>query len=82
MELSHPLLLDLREESEMNIPFTYSVTWEQTELAFDNRFDRYLDSKFFEHKVSCVWVLLNDDVRLNLVIICFSSVMSPSSIPL
>jgi transmembrane 9 superfamily protein 3 len=35
------------------IPLTFSVTWQQAapEKTFENRYNRYLESKFFEHKV-------------------------------
>jgi transmembrane 9 superfamily member 3 len=31
--------------------FTYSVHWKLTDKAFENRFDRYLEYDFFEHKI-------------------------------
>merc|ERR1719456_2045048 len=31
--------------------FTYSTTWYTTKKAFKDRFERYLETKFFEHKV-------------------------------
>eukprot|EP01128_Nolandella_sp_AFSM9_P007101 TRINITY_DN3797_c0_g1_i2.p1 TRINITY_DN3797_c0_g1~~TRINITY_DN3797_c0_g1_i2.p1 ORF type:complete len:439 (-),score=62.94 TRINITY_DN3797_c0_g1_i2:108-1403(-) len=31
--------------------FTYSVDWEPTTDPFEERFDRYLDNKFFEHQI-------------------------------
>mmetsp|Transcript_28969 Transcript_28969/g.70644 ORF Transcript_28969/g.70644 Transcript_28969/m.70644 type:complete len:591 (-) Transcript_28969:217-1989(-) len=34
-----------------NVQFTYSVKWTQTSKVFSKRFDRYLDSGFFEHKI-------------------------------
>ncbi|GJP37293.1 hypothetical protein CLOM_g6127 [Closterium sp. NIES-68] len=34
-----------------NVEFTYSVKWEQTDIAFRKRFDRYLDYNFFEHQI-------------------------------
>lgn len=30
---------------------TYSVHWVRTDRTFDRRFDRYLDSNFFEHQI-------------------------------
>ncbi len=32
-------------------PFTYSVSFSQSDLEFERRFDRYLDDSFFEHKI-------------------------------
>ncbi|CAI5470270.1 unnamed protein product, partial [Closterium sp. Yama58-4] len=34
-----------------NLEFTYSVKWEQTDIPFRKRFDRYLDYNFFEHQI-------------------------------
>jgi len=36
----------------LNVEFTYSVTWKETQTPFKSRFERYLDSDFFENKVS------------------------------
>eukprot|EP00466_Bigelowiella_natans_P018981 jgi/Bigna1/55590/estExt_Genewise1Plus.C_640042 len=37
--------------SGQKLKFTYSVKWTNTQKKFSNRFDRYLDSGFFEHKI-------------------------------
>ena len=34
-----------------SIQFTYSVEWVPTDIAFNKRFERYLDYNFFEHQV-------------------------------
>jgi len=33
------------------LSWTYSVKWENTDADFEERFDRYLDDKFFEHQI-------------------------------
>jgi transmembrane 9 superfamily protein 3 len=33
------------------LQFTYSVHWKQTTKSFENRFNRYLEYDFFEHKI-------------------------------
>lgn len=33
------------------IPFTYEVTWKRSEVKFENRFDKYLDPNFFQHRI-------------------------------
>ncbi|PHZ10362.1 transmembrane protein TM9SF3 [Rhizopus microsporus ATCC 52813] len=33
------------------LTFTYSVTWNPTDVLFENRFERLLEADFFEHKV-------------------------------
>lgn len=38
------------EEGKL-LQFTYSVHWKETETKFVDRFDRYLEYDFFEHKV-------------------------------
>lgn len=43
--------LRLEDEDVDELRFTYSVRWIPTLKEFDERFARYLDSKFFEHKV-------------------------------
>ena len=37
--------------------WTYEVNWAETEVAFDDRFERYLDYSFFEHQ--CVLTLMS-----------------------
>lgn len=34
------------------LDFTYAVTWHATSVSFEDRFHRYLDNGFFEHKAS------------------------------
>lgn len=34
------------------IPFTYEVNWKPSNTRFENRFDKYLDPNFFQHRVS------------------------------
>ena len=33
------------------IPFTYEVIWKETRTKFTDRFDKYLDPNFFQHRV-------------------------------
>lgn len=33
------------------IPFTYEVNWKPSATRFENRFDKYLDPNFFQHRV-------------------------------
>ena len=44
---SHPMPLRVGAELE----FTYSVSWEPSDIPYTERFDRYLDENFFEHKI-------------------------------
>ena len=38
-------------EVGQKLPFTYSVFWKKSAKNFDNRFNRYLEYDFFEHKI-------------------------------
>ena len=38
-------------EAGQKLPFTYSVAWTKTDKPFVDRFNRYLEYDFFEHKV-------------------------------
>ncbi|KAI8333110.1 hypothetical protein BC941DRAFT_435122 [Chlamydoabsidia padenii] len=46
----NPVLLDHKQPS-MEIEFTYSVEWQASTIEFENRFERLLESDFFEHQV-------------------------------
>lgn len=35
------------------LTFTYEVTWKPSTVKFENRFDKYLDPNFFQHRVRC-----------------------------
>ncbi|KAF9571013.1 hypothetical protein EC968_001100 [Mortierella alpina] len=39
-------------QTGLHVDFTYSVTWKPTTKDFKSRFERYLDSDFFENKAS------------------------------
>lgn len=34
-----------------DIPFTYEVNWKKSEIRFEDRFDKYLDPNFFQHRI-------------------------------
>ncbi|KAL6043065.1 Transmembrane 9 superfamily member 1 [Balamuthia mandrillaris] len=38
-------------EEGMELEFTYSVEWHHTDTPFEDRFRKYLDRSFFEHKI-------------------------------
>ncbi|KDO27371.1 hypothetical protein SPRG_06957 [Saprolegnia parasitica CBS 223.65] len=38
-------------QANKKIDFTYEVSWTKTDIAFDDRFDRYLEDEFFEHQI-------------------------------
>ena len=33
------------------IPLTYEVVWKKSPVKFEDRFDKYLDPSFFQHRV-------------------------------
>ena len=52
------VITNLTVENEVPIPldggslyFTYSVRWTESHIMYEQRFRRYLDNQFFEHKV-------------------------------
>lgn len=34
------------------IPLSYEVNWKKSNIKFEDRFDKYLDPNFFQHRVS------------------------------
>lgn len=48
------LLLPEESREHLQVSFTYSVKWISTDLSFDQRFEKFLDHAFFEHKVVLV----------------------------
>ncbi len=37
----------------MTLQFSYEVAWKKSAIKFDDRFDKYLDPGFFQHRVGC-----------------------------
>ncbi|KAH9249028.1 hypothetical protein BASA81_013225 [Batrachochytrium salamandrivorans] len=48
---NNPVLLDTSTQVSMDIVFTYSVEWVQSNITFETRFDQFLESSFFEHNI-------------------------------
>lgn len=36
---------------DAEIPFTYEVRWKPSQVKFEDRFDKYLDPSFFQHRI-------------------------------
>lgn len=36
---------------DAKIPFTYEVNWKKSNIKFEDRFDKYLDPNFFQHRI-------------------------------
>eukprot|EP00009_Paramoeba_aestuarina_P014682 CAMPEP_0201542218 /NCGR_PEP_ID=MMETSP0161_2-20130828/71913_1 /ASSEMBLY_ACC=CAM_ASM_000251 /TAXON_ID=180227 /ORGANISM="Neoparamoeba aestuarina, Strain SoJaBio B1-5/56/2" /LENGTH=278 /DNA_ID=CAMNT_0047949845 /DNA_START=242 /DNA_END=1075 /DNA_ORIENTATION=- len=49
VNLTMDRLVKIHEGSD--IPFTYSVKWERSEVDFNDRFNVYMDMPFFEHQI-------------------------------
>ncbi len=47
------LTSDARQKltADAKIPFTYEVVWKPSPVKFHDRFDKYLDPNFFQHRV-------------------------------
>lgn len=41
----------IKLESGAKIPFTYEVVWKASHVTFLDRFDKYLDPNFFQHRI-------------------------------
>jgi hypothetical protein len=48
------LTSESRVKLELNVklPFTYEVIWKEAQTKFVDRFDKYLDPNFFQHRVT------------------------------
>ena len=51
----------MKLEPDLKIPFTYEVVWKPSEIKFIDRFDKYLDPNFFQHRVSskCLYFFIS-----------------------
>ena len=38
-------------EINRKISFTYEVNWKKADTKFEDRFDKYLDASFFQHRI-------------------------------
>lgn len=49
------LTSEARQKLELGakIKFTYEVNWKKSNVKFEDRFDKYLDPNFFQHRVGC-----------------------------
>lgn len=34
-----------------SLTFTYEIVWKKSDIKFEDRFDKYLDPNFFQHRV-------------------------------
>ena len=50
VNLTSDVKVELTDEAK--IPFSYEVIWKPSDVKFIDRFDKYLDPNFFQHRVS------------------------------
>lgn len=41
----------IKLEPNKKISFTYEVNWRKSDIKFEDRFDKYLDASFFQHRI-------------------------------
>lgn len=58
------VLLDLNAK----IPFTYEVNWRKSSIKYEDRFDKYLDPNFFQHRVSKILKHLFDAQNISFIL--------------
>lgn len=49
---------------DTNIEFTYEINWKPSPITYKDRFNKYLDPKFFQHRVSETYFLLKNKMYL------------------
>ncbi|GMY24765.1 transmembrane 9 superfamily member 2-like [Fagus crenata] len=48
-------LVDLSEDKEVNVEFTYSVKWKDTDISFEKRMEKYSQSSSLPHHLEIHW---------------------------
>ncbi|KAG0340888.1 hypothetical protein BG004_006232 [Podila humilis] len=69
---SNPVIIGITD-TQLRVDFTYSVVWKEVETKFDSRFERYLDTEFFENKVH--WFSIFNALMMVLFVTGFVSAM-------
>ncbi|XP_010910473.1 transmembrane 9 superfamily member 2 [Elaeis guineensis] len=49
------LSVDITEDKEVDVEFSYSVTWKKTDIPFENRMDKYKKSSFMPQHLEIHW---------------------------
>lgn len=52
-----------------HITFTYEVNWKKSNVKFEDRFDKYLDPSFFQHRVNTIIIIFIYQLALLYIII-------------
>ncbi|RWR75136.1 transmembrane 9 superfamily member 3-like protein isoform X1 [Cinnamomum micranthum f. kanehirae] len=48
-------MVDVTEDKEVNVEFTYTVKWRETDLPFDKRMEKYSRSSSYPHHLEIHW---------------------------
>uniref|UniRef100_A0A175YGE2 Transmembrane 9 superfamily member n=1 Tax=Daucus carota subsp. sativus TaxID=79200 RepID=A0A175YGE2_DAUCS len=48
-------VIDLTEDKEVDVEFTYSVKWKETDIAFENRMDKFSQASSLPHHLEIHW---------------------------
>ncbi|KAJ8470526.1 hypothetical protein OPV22_024869 [Ensete ventricosum] len=49
------LSVDITDDKEINVEFSYSVSWKKTEVPFEKRMEKYSKSSFLPHHLEIHW---------------------------
>jgi transmembrane 9 superfamily protein 3 len=69
LTMGNPKHLDWEDANRQAISFTYSVSWHPSQIKFDDRFVKYLDSDFFEHKVASLLCIISVLISLDSLVL-------------
>ncbi|GES73083.1 transmembrane 9 superfamily member 3 [Rhizophagus clarus] len=72
LESGNPVKLHF-ETQDIPVRFSYSVNWVATDDPFDTRFDKLLDTEFFEHKIH--WFSIFNSFIMVIILAGFVSVI-------
>ena len=70
--MESPILLEWKSHP-FPVRFTYSVDWKETTADFETRFEKYLDSGFFEHKIH--WVSIFNSLLMIMFLIALIAII-------
>lgn len=64
-------LVDVTEDKEIDVKFTYSVTWAETERSFDERLINHVTSSILPHHASIYgYAIANTSFTIIIIVIC------------
>mmetsp|Transcript_16598 Transcript_16598/g.24521 ORF Transcript_16598/g.24521 Transcript_16598/m.24521 type:complete len:620 (-) Transcript_16598:95-1954(-) len=63
--------VDITDGQEQDVEFSYSVEFNESNVRWSNRFEKYTDSKFYPHKSEVHWLSILNSVVLVLLLMGF-----------